>query len=730
MKKKTANQKKSLSISKEIPKPIKEVILLILSSITLFCYLALITYNPGDPSWLHTNEQDTENLGGYFGAYISESLLFFFGYSSYIFVLIFIYLGKASLYKKNNDYSLTLRILGFLLAVITLSAILSIHSSSEYLHAGSGGYLGEIIKITLIKLFNVVGSSILLLTVFIVGITLWLKISWISIVDYIGDFIVTNFRSAYQKLFFYFDSYINKEKNFQKSEILKQKIETMGNVDKIKIEPQIEPIKKSDKTLEEKQIALFDSSSINMTPPLDLLSDSVDTVYKYSDEALKTLSNLVELKLNDYGIKASVVAVNQGPVITRFELEPDPGVKGDKITALTKDLARALSVENVRVIEVIPGKNTIGLEIPNENRETVYLSEIIKSSNFDKYRSDLALALGKDISGSPVIVDLLKMPHLLVAGTTGSGKSVAINSMILSVLYKSTPAQVKLILIDPKMLELGVYDGIPHLLTPVVTDMNLAFNALSWCVKEMERRYELLAENGSRNIDSFNSKVEAEGINNGEQIPKIVIVIDEFADLFFAVGKRVEELIIKIAQKARAAGIHLILATQRPSVDVITGLIKANIPTRIAFQVSSKTDSRVILDQTGSENLLGNGDMLYLESGKLSADRVHGAYVSDQEVREIVSYLKSSNNVSYLDEVTEDSKESVTKLTNDEDDPLYAEAVSIVLESNKASISYVQRRLKVGYNRAARMIEKMEELGIVTPVQKNGSREVVGKIEN
>ena len=511
----------------------------------------------------------------------------------------------------------------------------------------------------------------------------------------------------------------------------KKKLEKLKKVDDIKIEPEVKVINFSERVEKEKQIPLFENKSSSKIPPLNLLNDLEDEVSSYSDETLKTLSKLVEIKLDDYGVKASVVAVHQGPVITRFELEPEAGVKAGKITNLSKDLARALSVTNVRVVEVIPGKNVIGIEIPNENKQIVRLSEILKSSAFENFPSKLTIGLGKDISGVPIMADLAKMPHLLVAGTTGSGKSVAINSMILSLIYKSSPEHVRMIMIDPKMLELGIYDGIPHLLTPVVTDMNLAANALMWSVKEMERRYKLLAKYSVRNIDGYNSKIGNDKSIDEEYLPQIVIVVDEFADLFFVVGKRIEELIARLAQKARAAGIHLILATQRPSVDVITGLIKANIPSRIAFQVSSKTDARVILDQAGAENLLGNGDMLYLESGKMIPERIHGAFVSDKEVKDVINYLKQDVENEYLEEILENSDSDLKSLykdsDNDDDDELYKDAVQIVIESDKASISYLQRRLKIGYNRAARMIEKMEEMNIVTAIQKNGTRNVLKK---
>jgi S-DNA-T family DNA segregation ATPase FtsK/SpoIIIE len=466
------------------------------------------------------------------------------------------------------------------------------------------------------------------------------------------------------------------------------------------------------------------------------------------------MSHQLELKLKDFGIEVHVESVHPGPVITRFEILPAPGVKVSQISSLAKDLARSLSVIGVRVVEIIPGKSVMGLEIPNENRELVVLSEILRSKTFDESTSPLTLALGKDISGKAVVADLTKMPHLLVAGTTGSGKSVGINVMLLSMLYKATPKEVRMILIDPKMLELNAYEGIPHLIAPVVTDMKEAANALRWCVAEMERRYKLMASLGVRNISGYNRKV-SEAIEAGapikdplfdksklllfpdavpdelETLPYIVVVVDEFADMMMVVGKKVEELIARLAQKARACGIHLLLATQRPSVDVITGLIKSNIPTRIAFQVSSKIDSRTILDQMGAESLLGHGDMLFLPPGTSLPERIHGAFVDDHEVHAVINEIRKSGGPNYIENVLEES--STTLLpgeasagSNGEDlDPFYDEAVSIVTETRKASISYVQRRLKIGYNRAARMIEEMENSGVVSQVQSNGSREVL-----
>ncbi|MET0534764.1 MAG: DNA translocase FtsK, partial [Steroidobacter sp.] len=528
-----------------------------------------------------------------------------------------------------------------------------------------------------------------------------------------------------------------------------------------KIEPVVQKVEKSERVEKERQVALFEPPTSKELPALSLLDDAPAKVQGYSPEALEAMSRLVELKLRDFGVEAEVVAVHPGPVITRFELSLAAGVKVSQISNLAKDLARGLSAISVRVVEVIPGKPTVGLEIPNEKREIVSLGEIIKSKTYDEVTSPLALVLGKDISGAPMVADLARMPHLLVGGTTGSGKSTAVNAMVLSLLYKASAEHVRLIMIDPKMLELSVYEGIPHLLAPVVTDMKEAANALRWCVAEMERRYQLMAALGVRNLAGFNRKIKEaqeakdpirdpllmkmlgpEGNANEvpflEPLPFIVVIVDELADMMMIVGKKVEELIARLAQKARASGIHLILATQRPSVDVITGLIKANIPTRIAFQVSAKVDSRTILDQMGAEQLLGHGDMLFLQPGTSVPIRVHGAFVSDQEVHRVVGALKSASPPQYVNEILEGPSQPIPGLAGEagegggdgegsdgEQDPLYDQAVRIVVESRKASISGVQRRLKIGYNRAARMIETMEAAGLVGPLQSNGSREVL-----
>ena len=711
---------------------VKEAILLFSFSISLYVYLTLTTYDRNDKSWINSSSGELQNLGGLFGSYLSETLYFIFGQASFLIPLLLIFAAFLIYHKQDtNDNNNLSRYFGFFIFLFSSCALLSIHFANSNLEAGSGGFIGDLSGSLLIKNLGLVGSTILLIFIFLISLSLWLKLQWIKIFELVGGYIIIFslnsikfLRSIPLKIF------SNKEVYTEKRDLeFKRKLEKLKKVDDIKIEPEVKISNYSDRVEKEKQFQLFETSSSGKIPPISLLNDSVEEHHTYNEETLKTLSKLVEIKLEDYGVKVSVVAVNQGPVITRFELEPEAGVKAGKITNLSKDLARALSVSNVRVVEVIPGKNVIGLEIPNENKQIVRLSEILKSETFEKFPSKLTIGLGKDISGLPIMADLSKMPHLLVAGTTGSGKSVAINSMILSLIYKSSSEDVRMIMIDPKMLELGVYDGIPHLLTPVVTDMNLAANALMWAVKEMERRYKLLAKFGVRTIDSFNKQIAGDELNEEEKLPQIVIVVDEFADLFFVVGKRVEELIARLAQKARAAGIHLILATQRPSVDVITGLIKANIPSRIAFQVSSKTDSRVILDQAGAENLLGDGDMLYLQSGNITPERIHGAYVSDKEVKDVIGYLKDGVENEYLDEIIDESNNNDLKSlygeASDDDDDLYNDAVKIVLESEKASISYLQRRLKIGYNRAARMIEKMEEMGIVTAIQKNGTRNVI-----
>ena len=712
--------KKSSRSSRVITSPLNEILSMTLIFLSLFLFLSLITYSPNDPSFFHSNNTNsTSNLIGIIGAYLSDIFFFVLGYSSYLLCFFLVYLS-FKIYKDDiKAFSSNIQI-GFLITLIALCCFLSINVQDQILLAGTGGLTGSLISAFLLKYLNLTGTILLIIFFIFAGFTLWFKLSWINIIDFSGEKILLFSRKIFSLLIN--NIVINKKMSNYDDNTAKMDSNDKGSISNIKIEPKITSLRSSDKIYKEKQISLFSNNEDIGLPPLDLFSEVDLDEEIYSDESLKARSKLLELKLHDYGVKANVVSVAQGPVVTLFELDLEAGIKGERITNLSKDIARALSVISVRVVENIPGKTTIGIEIPNDRRQTVHLSEIIKSTAFQNASSNISVALGKNISGNPVVIDLAKTPHLLVAGTTGSGKSVAINSMIVSMLYKSTSKDVRLILIDPKMLELGVYDDIPHLLTPVVTDMRLAANALTWCVGEMERRYDLLAEKGVRNIDSFNDNVETED----EKLPKIVIVIDEFADLFLVVGKKIEELIARLAQKARAAGIHLILATQRPSVDVITGLIKANIPSRISFKVSSKIDSRVVLDQVGSESLLGHGDMLYLETGKSILQRVHGTYVSDEDVNEIAKYLKSEKKVNYLEDVTSQNESENTFSTDTDDtEPLYNEAVEIVIESEKASISYLQRKLKIGYNRAARLIEKMEEVGIVSSVKSNGTRDVI-----
>jgi S-DNA-T family DNA segregation ATPase FtsK/SpoIIIE len=599
------------------------------------------------------------------------------------------------------------------------------------------------------------GATLLLLAMWLAGVSLFVGVSWLAMMDACGRATLGAVAWARERLDMLRDAIEGRRVAQARHEEVRKHQKKAAARKPPKIEPVMQQLETSERVEKERQVPLFEPPAATEVPPLSLLEDPPPRTAQYSEGALDAMSRLVELKLRDFGVEVEVVSVHPGPVVTRFELQPAPGVKVSQISNLSKDLARALSAISVRVVEVIPGKSVVGLEIPNEVRELVTLGEILKSKPYDDMRSPLALALGKDIAGQSVVADLARMPHLLIAGTTGSGKSVAINAMVLSLLYKATPEHVRLIMVDPKMLELSVYEGIPHLLSPVVTDMKEAANALRWCVAEMERRYRLMASLGVRNIGGFNRKVQeaaARGkpipdptftppeVFEGEEppeapelttLPYVVVIVDELADLMMIVGKKVEELIARLAQKARASGIHLVLATQRPSVDVITGLIKANIPSRIAFQVSSRVDSRTILDQMGAETLLGHGDMLYLPPGTSVPQRVHGAFVADQEVHRVVAHLRKAGSPVYIDEVLEGPSTPVLASeigagsTDAEQDPLYDEAVKIVTETRKASISGVQRRLKIGYNRAARMVEAMEEAGIVGPLESNGSREVL-----
>ena len=741
---------------------IREASLYLLVAIAIYLLISLWTYHAADPGWSHSGSTlRVENLGGRAGAWLSDVLLQLFGYVAFLFpVLTGIAAARVFLNRKNDaprDARVTALIsAGFVLTVLGAGGLASLHfSTNGDLPFSSGGVLGNFVGHGLAGPFSFTGATIFLLAVFFAGVTLFTGLSWLRMMDLTGHLSFVLAVRAKESFAALVDYGIGLRAKKQRRVTVAEDKKVLEKHAPPRIEPVLKPVAKSERVEREKQVPLFDvPAGSGELPPLKLLDPAEAAKVAYNKETLETLSRLLEKKLLDFDIEAQVVAVHPGPVITRFEIDPAPGVKASQITNLARDLARALSVISLRVVENIPGKSTVGIEIPNENREIVRLSDVLSSQAYDDVHSSLALALGKDIGGAPVIVDLAKMPHMLIAGTTGSGKSVCINALILSLVYKSTPEQVRFIMVDPKMLELAMYEGIPHLLAPVVTDMKQAANALRWCIVEMERRYRLMAALGVRNISGYNSKVrEAEKAgkpildpiyqvtSDDDQVPVlntlpyIVIFIDELADLMMVVGKKVEELIARLAQKARAAGLHLIVATQRPSVDVITGLIKANIPARVAFQVSARVDSRTILDQMGAEQLLGQGDMLFLTPGTGLPLRIHGAFVSDNEVHKVVSFLKKSGKPSYDDSILTGEAEvasggiGLTGISGEdgdgENDPLYDEALKIVTETRRASISGVQRRLRIGYNRAARLIEEMEKTGVVGPMQSNGNREVL-----
>ena len=748
----------NISFSEKVKRSIRESALWMLGALAFILWLALITYHVDDPGIAQiNNSNEINNAIGQVGAFISDLLFNLFGISAYLFVgMIFYYGWLLYVDLKNTDSTaradLFLRVCGFLLLLVSSSALTTLHFSAEGFNQTAGGILGQAVGGYLESTMKLLGASTLLFFIWLTSISLFLSISWFKIMDEIGRVTVFFWNKIVIKIDALKDQIEGKRIQAERQSIIKAEKKRIAKRAPPKIEPVISPLETSGRAEKERQVALFEPSNEGELPSLSLLDDPPPQKKGFSGEALEAMSRLVELKLKDFGIEVEVVSVSPGPIITRFELDPAPGIKVNKISILAKDLARSLSVVSVRIVEVIPGKSFIGLEIPNENRELVTLGEILKSKVYDDMASPLTLALGKDIGGNSVVADLAKMPHLLIAGTTGSGKSVAINAMILSLLYKATAEHVRLIMVDPKMLELSVYEGIPHLLTPVVTDMKDAANALRWSVTEMDRRYRLMAALGVRNIGGYNKKVK-DAIAEGKPIPDplykppdlidddatphhptlgtlpfIVIVIDELADMMMIVGKKTEELIARLAQKARASGIHMLLATQRPSVDVITGLIKANVPSRIAFQVSAKVDSRTILDQMGAETLLGHGDMLYLPPGTSLPTRVHGAFVADNEVHAVVESLKTAGKPQYIEEILEANELPGSGLVEDSDaekDVLYDQAVQIVIETKKASISGVQRRLKIGYNRAARMVEAMEAAGLVGPLESNGSREIL-----
>ena len=747
-------------VSSLVVQRVKEGILIALGGIALFLLIALWSHHPSDPGWSHTGTSDPiRNQCGIVGAWIADIALYLFGGFAYVFPLMIAFAGWVVFRERAEDngwdyFYLSVRGIGFVLTLAMGCGLIWVRSHDlvgEMPH-NAGGILGDVVGGVSFTIFGHLGGSLLMLALFLTGVTLFTGLSWLWVMDNVGHYTLRGVERGRERFDQLVDYVQGQRARRERTAVMKEEAIKQERRPPVFIEPVVKDVPIGDRVEKEKQTVLFERSAETSLPALNLLDAPVASAGGYSTEALEAMSRQVELKLKDFGIEVEVVAVHPGPVITRFELMPAPGVKASRITNLSKDLARSLSTISVRVVEVIPGKSVIGLEIPNERREIVSLSEILNSKEYDASQSKLTLSLGKDIGGKPAVVDLARMPHLLVAGTTGAGKSVALNAMILSLLYKSTPADVRLIMIDPKMLELSVYEGIPALLAPVVTDMKEAANALRWCVAEMERRYRLMAALGVRNISGYNRKVE-DAIKAKQPIPDplftrvleddeiptlvplpyIVVIVDELADMMMTVGKKVEELIARLAQKARAAGVHLILATQRPSVDVITGLIKANIPSRIAFQVSSRVDSRTILDQMGAETLLGHGDMLYLPPGTALPLRVHGAFVSDQEVHKVVEQLKATGEPEYIDDVlngpSDPADAAIPGLDDgaggEEMDELYDHAVRIVTESRRASISGIQRRLKIGYNRAARMVEEMERAGVVGELQSNGSREVL-----
>ena len=728
---------------------------LALLAIALYLLLILATYSPSDPGWSHsTKASPIQNAGGAFGAYVADVMLFVFGVSAYWWIVLcgalvawgFLRIERTS---QADRRTYIVGISGFLVLLLASAGIeaMRMHSLKAALPLGTkpGGAAGTLIGDAMQGAFGFTGGTLILILMFAAGLSLFTRISWLTIIERVGHCTETGIGALVRRWTERQDRRVGEQALIEREEVVEESKKKVVIHEPVRIQaPRVE-IEKSPRVEREKQVPLFENLPDSLLPPLHLLDEPEKTLETMSAETLEFTSRLIEKKLLDFGVEVKVVAAYPGPVITRYEVEPAIGVKGSQVINLVRDLARALSVVSIRVVETIPGKSCMGLEIPNPNRQIVRLSEILSSQVYADVATPLALALGKDIAGNPIVADLARMPHLLVAGTTGSGKSVAINAMILSLVYKSPPRQVRLILIDPKMLELSVYEGIPHLLAPVVTDMRHAANALNWCVGEMERRYKLMSAVGVRNMANFNQKIrEAEKAKTPirnlltpdteeflHEMSLIVVVIDELADLMMVVGKKVEELIARLAQKARAAGIHLILATQRPSVDVITGLIKANIPTRIAFQVAAKVDSRTILDQMGAEALLGQGDMLYLPPGTGFPQRVHGAFVTDHEVHKVVEYLKNLAQPQYDDRVlegppAEDELEGGDfEPGNAEADPLYDQAVAIVLKTRRASISLVQRHLRIGYNRAARLIEQMERAGMVSMMQSNGNREVL-----
>ncbi len=770
---------------------LKEGMLIVLAAVCVYLWMILLSFDAGDPGFSSAAGQTTDiaNAGGRAGAWLADFLLSVLGYFAWLLPLVLMLKTVLVFQQRYQPLNwrpdlLLARLLGLVLVVVSGAGLSALHFGEPAVRPLNFNILGEQLVQPLQLWLNLEGSTLALLAVFMFGITLFTNLSWFRMMELMGQATMQLagwIGSQVQKAW---DSQQNRqqrqerereldarmdevvvpvvtdkveqqrvrERVIQRERNLEQRVQSRNSRQEPAVTAGAAPAAPSKRALKDKQAPLFvDDVLADSLPPLSLLDRPQAKQQSYSEETLQNMSRLLEIKLKEFGVEVQVESVHPGPVVTRFEIELAPGVKVSRITNLAKDLARSMAMISVRVVEVIPGKTTVGIEVPNEDRQIVRFAEVLETEVFDEAKSAVPLGLGHDIAGLPIVADLARMPHLLVAGTTGSGKSVGVNAMILSILFKSSPEDARLIMIDPKMLELSVYEGIPHLLCPVVTDMKEAANALRWCVAEMERRYKLMSKLGVRNLAGYNRKVKDAQLAGEplldplfvredpddrpaelEKLPTIVVVVDEFADMMMIVGKKVEELIARIAQKARAAGIHLILATQRPSVDVITGLIKANIPTRIAFQVSSKIDSRTILDQGGAEQLLGHGDMLYLPPGTSLPIRVHGAFVADDEVHRVVDAWKARGAPDYIEEILAGVEEGDSGFGGsdagdggDEDDPLYDDAVRFVTETRRVSISSVQRKLKVGYNRAARMVDAMEAAGVISSAAHNGSREVL-----
>ena len=733
---------------------------IIFLALALYLVLIFASYQPTDPGYFFSGKgSEILNKGGATGAWLSDLAFGLSGISAWWWVALAAYVvmrlfHRVEIWSMFDHRNIAIALIGFaiLLTASSMLEAMRMHSLKLALPNGPGGVMGNLIAGGIEKAFGFTGGTLLLLAVCAGALSVFSGLSWIRLAEKVGGGVEWLFLFAKGKIEAKRDRSVGEQAVVAREVKVEEMKRSIEDHPPIRIEPTVTDIPQSERVRKERQVQLFADLPDSPLPPISLLDPPDESIERPSNETLEFTSRLIERKLLDFNVQASVVAAHPGPVITRYEIEPAVGVKGAQIVNLSRDLARALSVTSIRVVETIPGTSHMGLEIPNPKREIVRLSEILGSQVYAETHSRIAIAMGKDIAGRPVVADLAKMPHVLVAGTTGSGKSVAINAMILSLVYKAMASEVRLILIDPKMLELSVYEGIPHLLSPVVTDMSQAGYALNWCVAEMDRRYKLMSAVGVRNLAGYNTKVR-EAKEKGkplphpfsltpdapeplEALPLIVVVIDELADMMMVVGKKVEELIARLAQKARASGIHLVLATQRPSVDVITGLIKANVPTRVAFQVSSKIDSRTILDQQGAEALLGQGDMLYLPPGTGMPQRVHGAFVSDAEVHRVVAYLKKQGEPQYIEGILDAPEESMDLSAMNggsgngggagaESDPLYDQAVQVILQNKRASISLVQRHLRIGYNRAARLLEDMEKAGLVSSMQSNGNREIL-----